>query len=51
MCVKDLPECLAIKVLSSLLIDGAGSPIFKALIESHLGSEYSVNTGFDNSTE
>jgi Zn-dependent M16 (insulinase) family peptidase len=47
---KDLKSCLALKVLLSLLMEGAASPMYKALIESHLGSEFSVNSGFDDST-
>jgi len=43
-------ECLFLKVATSLLMDGAASPMHKALIESRLGSEYSVNSGFDDST-
>ena len=43
-------ECFSLKVLMKLLIDGPASPMYKALIESQLGTEYTVNTGFDDST-
>jgi Zn-dependent M16 (insulinase) family peptidase len=48
---SDLMECLYLKVATSLLIDGPGSPMYKALIDSRLGSDYSVNTGLDDSTK
>lgn len=38
------------RILSDLLTDGHASPMYKALIESNLGSEYSANTGYDGST-
>ncbi|KAK3805196.1 MAG: peptidase M16C associated-domain-containing protein [Benniella sp.] len=39
-----------LRILSDLLSDGHASPMYKALIESGLGSEYSANTGYDGST-
>ncbi|EWC46291.1 hypothetical protein DRE_04462 [Drechslerella stenobrocha 248] len=42
-------DSFAFSVLSSLLTDGYGSPMYKALIESNLGAEFSPNTGYDGS--
>lgn len=36
-------------ILSSLLLDGFGSPMYRALIESGLGSSFTPNTGLDAS--
>ena len=44
---SDLLETFSLQVISSLLLDGYGSPLYKALIESGLGPEWSSNTGFD----
>lgn len=38
------------RLLSYLLLDGHASPMYEALIDSNLGSEFSSNTGYDNST-
>jgi Zn-dependent M16 (insulinase) family peptidase len=38
------------RLLSYLLLDGHASPMYKALIDTNLGSEFSSNTGYDNST-
>ncbi|KAF8983721.1 Mitochondrial presequence protease [Entomortierella lignicola] len=46
----DTFEGFGLRVLSELLTDGHASPMYKALIESNLGSEYSANTGYDGST-
>ncbi|KAF3903393.1 hypothetical protein ABW20_dc0109524 [Dactylellina cionopaga] len=46
---SDVVENFSLLVLSSLLLDGYGSPLYKALIESHLGAGYSPNTGYDAS--
>ncbi|KAF3937629.1 hypothetical protein ABW19_dt0207093 [Dactylella cylindrospora] len=46
---SDVLESFSLQVLSSLLLDGYGSPLYKALIESNLGAEYSPNTGYDGS--
>ncbi|KAI9660858.1 MAG: Mitochondrial presequence protease [Trizodia sp. TS-e1964] len=42
-------ETFSIGILSSLLLDGYGSPLYRALIESGLGPEWSPNTGYDSS--
>ncbi|KAG0645280.1 presequence protease [Hyphodiscus hymeniophilus] len=42
-------ETFSLNILSSLLMDGYGSPLYRNLIEAGLGTEWSPNTGFDNS--
>ncbi|KAK2748328.1 Mitochondrial presequence protease [Myotisia sp. PD_48] len=42
-------EIFSMGILSSLLLDGYGSPIYKALIESGIGSSFTPNTGLDTS--
>ncbi|PJF18358.1 hypothetical protein PSACC_01827 [Paramicrosporidium saccamoebae] len=37
------------QILSSLLLDGPAAPLYKALIESNIGSEYAPGTGYDSS--
>ncbi|KAI9305038.1 peptidase M16C associated-domain-containing protein [Cunninghamella echinulata] len=48
--IKDTFETFSLRLLSYLLLDGHASPMYKALIETNLGSEFSANTGFDSST-
>ncbi|KAI7908289.1 peptidase M16C associated-domain-containing protein [Cokeromyces recurvatus] len=48
--VTDTFETFSMRLLSYLLLDGHASPFYKALIETNLGSEFSSNTGYDNST-
>ena len=45
----DVVETFAVSLLSSLLLDGYGSPMYKALIENEVGSAFTPNTGLDNS--
>ncbi|KAF9978441.1 Mitochondrial presequence protease [Actinomortierella ambigua] len=47
----DTFEGFSLRILTDLLTDGHASPMYKALIESNLGSEYSSTTGFDGSTK
>ncbi|KAH6576409.1 hypothetical protein BASA50_002312 [Batrachochytrium salamandrivorans] len=42
---KDLQKSLSMKILVNLLTDGASSPMYKALIESGLGTDYAATTG------
>lgn len=42
-------ETFSLGILSSLLMDGYGSPLYKNLIEAGLGTEWSPNSGFDTS--
>ena len=44
----DVLETFSLGVMSSLLLDGYGSPLYRALIESGLGPDWSPNTGFDS---
>ncbi|KAI2641546.1 Metalloenzyme, LuxS/M16 peptidase-like protein [Hypomontagnella submonticulosa] len=46
---NDVVESFAVSLLSSLLMDGYGSPLYKGLIESGLGTDWSPNTGYDGS--
>lgn len=46
---SDIVETFSISILSSLLMDGYGSPLYEGLIESGMGSSFSANTGYDNS--
>ncbi|KAH8664216.1 mitochondrial presequence protease [Xylariales sp. PMI_506] len=45
---SDVVESFGISILSNLLMDGYGSPLYKALIESGLGTDFSPNTGYDS---
>jgi len=45
---SDILETFALRVISSLLLDGYGSPLYRGLIEAGLGPEWSPNTGFDD---
>ncbi|KAL3450110.1 Metalloenzyme, LuxS/M16 peptidase-like protein [Aspergillus insuetus] len=46
---KDIVETFSAGIVSSLLLDGYGSPMYKALIEGGLGSSFTPNTGLDTS--
>ena len=43
---SDVVERFSMSVLSSLLLDGYGSPMYQSLIESGLGADFTPNTGF-----
>ena len=45
----DVVETFSVGIISSLLLDGYGSPMYRALIESGLGSSFTPNTGLDAS--
>lgn len=45
---SNIVESFALRVLSSLLLDGYGSPLYRGLIEAGLGPDWSPNTGYDN---
>ncbi|KAI4266339.1 MAG: hypothetical protein L6R38_008812 [Xanthoria sp. 2 TBL-2021] len=45
----DMVETFALRVISSLLLDGYGSPMYQSLIEAGLGPDWSSNTGYDTS--
>lgn len=46
---SDLVQSFSFNVVSSLLFNGYGSPLYRGLIESEFGRNYSSNTGFDTS--
>ncbi|KAI0525554.1 Metalloenzyme, LuxS/M16 peptidase-like protein [Xylaria bambusicola] len=47
---SDVVESFSLALLSSLLMDGYGSPLYKGLIEnSRLGTDFSPNSGYDGS--
>jgi Zn-dependent M16 (insulinase) family peptidase len=46
---KESMTSMSLAVLSSLLVDGAASPMYKALIETNLGSDYGPTTGLNTS--
>lgn len=46
---RDILESFSLGVMSALLMDGYGSPLYKGLIEAGLGTEWSPNAGFDGS--
>ena len=45
---SDVLETFSLGVMSSLLLDGYGSPLYRGLIEAGLGPDWSPNTGFDS---
>lgn len=45
----NIVESFSLSIMSALLMDGYGSPMYKALIESGLGTEWSPNAGYDGS--
>ncbi|KAF8443613.1 peptidase M16C associated-domain-containing protein [Terfezia claveryi] len=47
----DVVETFGLRVLSALLMDGYGSPMYQGLIESKLGSDFSANTGYHASNK
>ncbi|KAJ5096079.1 hypothetical protein NUU61_005435 [Penicillium alfredii] len=44
----DIVETFSVGIISSLFLDGYGSPMYRALIESGLGSSFTPNTGLDS---
>ncbi|MCJ1303387.1 Mitochondrial presequence protease, partial [Hypocenomyce scalaris] len=45
---SDIHETFSLGILSSLLLDGYGSPLYRGLIEAGLGPDWSPNTGYDS---
>jgi Zn-dependent M16 (insulinase) family peptidase len=45
----DIAESFALRIATTLLLDGYGSPLYQALIESGLGADFTPNTGYDTS--
>ena len=48
--ISDLQETFQCSLLSQLLLDGPSSPLYQALIDTKLGSEYAPTSGYDTST-
>ena len=48
---SNILETFSLGILSSLLLDGYGSPLYQALIEAGLGRDWSPNTGYDKSSK
>ncbi|KAK5132266.1 hypothetical protein LTR08_009254 [Meristemomyces frigidus] len=46
---NNIAESFALNLATSILLDGYGSPMYRALIESGLGSDFTPNTGYDTS--
>jgi presequence protease len=46
---RDIVETFSLGIMSALLMDGYGSPLYKGLIEAGLGTEWSPNAGYDGS--
>ncbi|KAI8824441.1 peptidase M16C associated-domain-containing protein [Fimicolochytrium jonesii] len=46
----DVFESFAVRVLTSLLLDGAAAPMYEALIESKIGTDFAVTTGYNSHT-
>jgi presequence protease len=46
---RNIVESFSLSVMSALLMDGYGSPLYKGLIEASLGTEWSSNAGYDGS--
>ena len=46
---SNILETFSLGIMSSLLLDGYGSPMYQALVETGLGTDFSPNTGFDGS--
>lgn len=46
---SDVVENFSVSLLSSLLLDGYGSPFYRNLIEEGLGLDWTANTGYDGS--
>ena len=45
----DIVESFAFRIATTILLDGYGSPMYRALIESGLGVDFSPNTRYDTS--
>jgi Zn-dependent M16 (insulinase) family peptidase len=45
----DIVESFSVSIMTSLLMNGYGSPLYQGLIESGIGSTFSPNSGYDSS--
>lgn len=46
---RNVLETFSLGIVSALLMDGYGSPLYRNLIEAGLGTDWSPNSGFDTS--
>ncbi|KAJ2810355.1 Mitochondrial presequence protease, partial [Coemansia furcata] len=44
--MRNVYETFSMSMFSNLLLNGTSAPMHKALIDSHIGSDYSSNTGY-----
>ncbi|PON26848.1 mitochondrial presequence protease [Trichoderma gamsii] len=44
----DIVESFSVSLLSTLLMDGYGSPLYRGLIEAGMGADWSPNAGYDS---
>ncbi|KAK1967623.1 peptidase M16C associated [Colletotrichum sublineola] len=49
--ISDVVESFSLALLSTLLMDGYGSPLYRGLIEAGLGTDFSPNAGYDSSAK
>ena len=47
----DIVESFSLALLSTLLMDGYGSPLYRGLVETGMGTDFSPNAGYDNSAK
>ena len=47
----DVLESFSMALLSTLLMDGYGSPLYRGLIETGMGADWSPNAGYDSSAK
>src|SRR6185369_4632759 len=48
---SDVLESFSVSLLSTLLMDGYGSPLYRGLIEAGMGADWSPNAGYDSSAK
>ncbi|KAK4169157.1 putative mitochondrial presequence protease [Cladorrhinum sp. PSN259] len=48
---SNVVESFSLALISALLTDGYGSPLYKGLIETGLGTDWSPNSGYDGSAK
>lgn len=47
----DVLESFSLALLSTLLMDGYGSPLYRGLVEAGMGADWSPNAGYDSSAK
>ncbi|KAF4589627.1 Mitochondrial presequence protease [Ophiocordyceps camponoti-floridani] len=48
---SDVVESFSVSLLSTLLMDGYGSPMYRGLVESGMGTDFSPNAGYESSAK